>query len=477
MGVLKVKQKVLLFMVLIGMLAACRPAAVEPSVGSGKVWVTVTPGPALAEPVDRPSDVMAEPVAMASSTIATAWFELLLDLVETTPGFTPPVAARALGYAGVTLYEALVPGMPDYQSLAGQLTDMPPMPPTMPGEIYHWPTVANSALGHVTRYLFANTSPENMAAIEALEQELSASFGPELDPAVVERSLARGDAITEAVFHWSMTDGGHEGYLRNFPEDYVAPSGAGMWVSTAPNFSKALQPYWGNNRPFVSNPAQDCPIAPPPDYSEAADSAFYLEAMEVYDSVNTLTDEQNAIALFWADDPGKTPTPPGHSISILSQVLTEQNASLETAAEAYAKLGIAVSDAFIGCWYNKYQYNLIRPISYIQQVIDPNWNTPEITDPVITPPFPEYPSGHSVQSGAAAQILTELFGENYQFTDHTHDARGLAPRSFDSFFEFADEAAVSRLYGGIHYSAAIKLGVEEGKCIGRQVSALKFKVG
>lgn len=147
---------------------------------------------------------------------------------------------------------------------------------------------------------------------------------------------------------------------------------------------------------------------------------------------------------------------------------------LDVAAEAYAKLGLALADSFIACWNTKYQYNLLRPITYIQQFIDPAWNTPAITDAVTTPPFPEYTSGHSVQSAAAALVLTDLFGDNYAFTDFTHDAVGYAPRSFPSFMAAANEAAISRLYGGIHFRAAIEKGMEQGECIAAQVLTLRF---
>jgi hypothetical protein len=236
-----------------------------------------------------------------------------------------------------------------------------------------------------------------------------------------------------------------------------------------------LQPYWGDNRTFIINKDEQCLLEPPPAYAEDAGTTFYAEAYEVYETVTNLTADQNEIALFWSDDPGTTPTPPGHSISITNQVLRQENASLAVVAEAYAKVGISQADAFILGWYYKYHYNLIRPITYIQNVIDPDWNTPTVTDPVVTPPFPEYPSGHSVQSGAAAQVLTDMFGENYAFTDHTHDARGLAPRSFVSFYAFSDEAGISRLYGGIHFRAAIQLGIENGKCIGSVVSNVHFR--
>ena len=139
------------------------------------------------------------------------------------------------------------------------------------------------------------------------------------------------------------------------------------------------------------------------------------------------------------------------------------------AAETYAKLGIAVSDAFIACWDTKFRFNLLRPVTCIQQLIDPAW-LPLLT----TPPFPEYTSGHSVQSGAAFGVLADVFGDRYSFDDHTHDSRGLAPRHFDSFSEAADEAAISRLYGGIHFRPAIELGLQQGRCIADAVGRLPF---
>jgi membrane-associated phospholipid phosphatase len=185
--------------------------------------------------------------------------------------------------------------------------------------------------------------------------------------------------------------------------------------------------------------------------------------------VNNLTSQQQAIVFFWADAPGATATPAGHSISILTQVLREHGAPLDRAAEAYARVGMAVADAFISCWSCKYRYNLLRPVTYIQRLIDPRWL------PVLpTPPFPEYTSGHSVQAAAAALVLADLFGAR-AFTDRTHTDRGFAPRPFASFFQAAEEAAISRLYGGIHFRPAIERGLEQGRCIGRKVGSLRFR--
>jgi hypothetical protein len=413
------------------------------------------------------------PVAGYGAGIATVWFRLILQLVQQTPGFSPPVASRAFGYLGVALYEALVPGMPGSRSLAGQLNDLTALPPPHDAA-YHWPSVANAALAAGARSLFPTTSEANRAAIDALEAGFASNLARRLPPGIEQRARKRGQTVAAHVFAWSKADGGHEGYLTNFPTSYTPPVGPGLWIPTPPGFQAPLQPYWGQNRPFVLSSGADFDPGPPPVFSTDPGSAFYREAMEVYDAVEHLTEQQRAIALFWADNPGQTATPAGHSLSILTQVLDERGADLAVAAEAYAKAGMAVADAFISCWHSKYRYHLMRPISYIQQHIDAGWGVGERALPVVTPPFPEYTSGHSVQTAAFAQVLFDLFGD-FPFTDHTHDERGLAPRSFSSCFAMAEETAISRLYGGIHFRAAIEQGLEQGKQIGRQVSALRFE--
>ncbi len=283
------------------------------------------------------------------------------------------------------------------------------------------------------------------------------------------RSRRHGDRVAEAIFAWSATDGGHEGYLSNFPAGYIPPIGPGRWQHTPPGFLAALQPTWGTNRTMVPSLAEAAAAAPPIAFSEDPASAFFAEAREVYDTVNSLTDEQLAIARFWSDDPGLTATPAGHSVSILSQLLAAKRANLEVAAEAYARLGIALSDAFVCCWATKYRYHLLRPITYIRAHIDSAWGDPL---PLTTPPFPEHTSGHSVQS-AAARVLTDLFGP-IAFTDHTHDRRGMAPRHFASFDEAAAEAAMSRLYGGIHYRRAIEEGLRQGALVVDAINRLRL---
>jgi hypothetical protein len=402
------------------------------------------------------------PASAYGAEVPAAWFDLALDLVRTAPGFSAPVASRAFGYAGVAVYEAVVPGMRGRRSLVGRLNGLTPLR-CPAGVAFHWPTVANSALAQVFRSLLPTTPESNVEAIDDLERRFVRTARATLSRGIFRRSAARGASVGRHIFEWSKTDGGHEGFLRNFPP-YTPPRGAGLWEPTPPGYLPALQPYWGTNRPFVLHADAACSPGPPPAYSDAPGSPFYAEAHGCYRAVIGLTPEQEAITRFWSDDPGATPTPPGHSISILTQVVRALDLSLARAAEAYARVGIAVADAFISCWSTKYRDNLLRPVTYIRRVIDPDW-----TPLLVTPPFPEYTSGHSVQSGAAAQVLTDLFGP-LAFTDRSHERRGLAPRSFGSFLQAAQEAAISRLFGGLHYPAACERGLEQGICIGKHVT-------
>jgi hypothetical protein len=270
---------------------------------------------------------------------------------------------------------------------------------------------------------------------------------------------------------WARTDGGHDvlGPRRvRLDSAYVSPSLPGAWVPTPPRFARPLLPNWGSNRPFMPDIHRRCAPPGPPRYDEAVGSAFYREAEEVWRTSVRATEEQRRIALYWADDPGKTPTPAGHWAWILTDLLRDRKATLATAAEQYARLGIAMSDAFVAAWKVKFEVNLLRPVTYIQLAFDGNWVPPLME----TPPFPEYPSAHSVQSGAAAAVLEAFYGSDTAFDDRTHNDRGWGPKRFRDFRSAADEASASRLYAGIHFPSAIEHGVTQGRCIGAQALAL-----
>lgn len=411
----------------------------------------------------------ADQVKSLDGKIAIEYMDFIRDLVKKTAGFSPPVASRAFGYAGLTLYEAVVGGISDRQSLVGHVNGLTELP--KPSGVVHFGQVANAAMNRAIELYFP-TIPEalkpNLALINATYKS---EYLKTTTESVINNSTDYGIALANAIFDYSKTDGGHEGYKNNFP-DFTLPVGPQYWVPTSAANPKPLQPFWGKNRPFSKNSIVNSQPAKYPDFSTDKTSLFYARALEVYTVTKNLTQAQIDIAKYWSDDPGVPGTPPGHSESITSQVLTKEKSNLAVAAEAYAKIGMAVSDAFVSCWKCKYDYNLLRPVTYINQYIDPAWKTL-----LATPAFPEYTSGHSVQSGASARVLSDLFGYGYSFVDNTHafrtDING-APRAYRSFDEFAAEAAISRLYGGIHYREAIDLGVLQGNKVGDEILALKF---
>jgi hypothetical protein len=410
-----------------------------------------------------------------SGDIPTRWYQLSLELTKETPGFSPPVAARAFGYTGIALYEALLPGMPEFRSLAGQISELNAgyqsgvdVPETI-----HWQLVANKVLANMAINFYGIAHAPNIAKIESLEQTLFQREIQNLEPHVISQSLNYAMDISSLILAYAQRDGQSTCWANNFPDDFELPVFPGSWIPTPPLYQHAMLPNWGAVRPFIeANVTQTQPPLPPV-YSSSPTSLFYAQALEVYAAVNEITPEQEIITWFWSDDPGKSFTPPGHSISVLTQILDIETADLSFAAHAYMLLGIGLHDAFISCWKCKYDVALVRPVTYIREYIDGEFNSI-----LSTPPFPEYTSGHSVQIGAASVILTHLFGDQYAFTDRSHvnrmDIDG-SPRTFYSFHEMAEEAAISRLYGGIHYRDAIVNGLSQGRKIGSFVAGLNVK--
>jgi hypothetical protein len=398
------------------------------------------------------------------------WYRLVLQLVRHTPTYSPPVASRAFAYLGVTAHEAMAANRGELISLEGQLNGFSGLPKSK--DKFDEAIVLHAALAHATQQYFANTGPSGQRALAKMKEKLGAKAAEGVDPALVASSEKRGLEISEFIFSWSKSDVRGEIANMGFPLTYTPKPGPSHWVPTNQlRLQQApLLPAWGETRTFAMPNGKACPIAAHPAYSEDKTSAFYKEAEEVVSVRNNLTDEQKNIARFWSDDPMLSPTPPGHWISIVLQISKRDKLPADRTAQVLARLGIAVADAFIGCWDAKFQYDLLRPITYIRRLIDPKF------EPLLnTPPFPEYPSGHSVQSGAAAQVLTAEFGENFAFEDATHAKDGLPPRKFTSFKAAADEAAISRLYGGIHFRSAIDRGLEQGACIADYAAKLKMR--
>lgn len=404
------------------------------------------------------------------------WIELHLDLFKHTSGYTPPVASRTIAYTYLALYESVVPGMKDHISMSTVYPISNDFPVVEENKIYYYPACATAAMAYMLRSSFPLASSQYMAKIDSIEAADLASYSTKVPQDILERSLAFGEAVAMAIEDWSSSDGGYYAFTNNYPSSYVPPSGPGLWVPTPSpvqpvfHYKSAMQPYWGENRPFLQENVQgetflDAPLA----YSTDPGSDFYAAANAVYQQGLNNTPEQTTIAQFWSDDVG-TYTPPGHSLAITKIILNQKNSNLALASEVLAKIGIAVSDAFINCFKVKYYYNLERPVTFIQENIDNSWNTL-----IGTPPFPEYASCHSTQSAATARILTHYFGGNVAFVDNSKGDMGYAPRSFNNFYEFAQEAAISRFYGGVHYNFSCSIGYQNGLKIGDNVLSLSFK--
>ena len=403
------------------------------------------------------------------SYIVQSWYNLMMKLIIATPGHTPPIVARSFAYTGVALYESLVGEMHLHHSLAGQLNGLTSVPQRQYGNSYAATLTANATLARIIKDLFQNASAENLKRIDSLEATNNILHSGQFSEQIIERSRNYGRAVADAVFNWSLTDGGNQAYLNNFPADYLAPVGVDKWVPTPPLYQSAMLPYWGNNRPMASA-NNSGPIDPPtpPVFSISPGSTFYVAAYEVYNTSLQLSAEEKKIALYWADG-GGTFTPPGHNVAITLQMIRNYNLNLYEAAILLAKVGIAENDAGIVCWRAKYSVNLLRPVTFIRSYINSSW-VPLLS----TPPFPSYTSGHSTFSGAAAAILSSEIGDHISFTDSSKISYGFAARSFNNFSEAAQEAAISRLYAGIHYTFDNVNGFNCGQLIAMNVEHLKW---
>ncbi|MEZ4967982.1 MAG: vanadium-dependent haloperoxidase [Saprospiraceae bacterium] len=384
--------------------------------------------------------------------------------------FPPPVSARIHVYSAIAAYEALAPGFPEYQSLAGQLNDLKPCPQPEAGKEYCFPLASINAMLTVGKQLVFSEGD-----IEDLEENIFEEFKQmNMPPDVYERSMAFGDAIAKHILNWSKGD--NYAQTRSAPKFTIDTKVADRWRPTPPAYSDALEPCWPKIRTWVLDSAGHFLAEPPKPFSTVKGSEFYDQAMEVYNSVKNLTPWQDSTAWYWDDNPFrmdvsghlmfgvKKISPGGHWMNITTQACRRGKADIMHSAESYVKVGLALADAFISSWKAKYTYNLIRPESYINQYIDPEWA------PLIqTPPFPEHTSAHSTISAAAATVLTNLYGDNFAFSDSTEMEFGIPPRDFNSFLEAADQVAMSRQYGGIHYPWGNEAGILNGKQVGQYV--------
>jgi len=379
----------------------------------------------------------------------------------------PPTAARAYALHCLAGYEALLPGMPRHRSLTGQLADLPTLPRPRTGEPLDWPLVLMAASATACRGLFAQVSDAGRAAIDEREAaDLATRRAAGVNARQEKVSREHGAAVARAVLAWAATDG----HAQALATPYTPPVGDSSWVPTPPNFGTAIEPYCHLVRPMVLRTTDEVAPAEPIPFSSRPGSPFYAQAQVVVDQALANTAETKDIARFWTDNPGFSGLPAGHWLWIAAQVGEQRQLGLDVTVEALARTAVAMNDAFLNCWTWKYRYDLLRPVTYIRRYFDNHagWSTW-----VNTPQFPEYTSGHSVASRAAAVVLTDLLGP-VSFTDTTLATTvGIArsSRSYADFHAAAAMAAQSRIYGGIHYPMGIEAGVAQGDQVGSLVVA------
>lgn len=385
--------------------------------------------------------------------------------------FSPPVASRIFAYPNIAAYEIIAKKDEKYKSLAGQLNGLESIPDPKNSENVNYEVAALVAHMDLSkRLIFSEERVTNF-------RDSLYTLWTEKNEPMFNASKEYGMEVADFIASWMGKDNYKE--TRTMPKFSVNSDDPSRWQPTPPAYMNGLEPHWAKIRPFAIDSAAQFKPIPPPAFSMEKDSDFYKEMMEVYEVRKSMVgkgdkSEEIAIAQFWDCNPyvsvtrghlmfaTKKITPGAHWIGITKIACRKSDADFARTVYAYTKTSIAIADGFISCWDEKYRSNLIRPETVINEYIDDSW------EPVLqTPPFPEYTSGHSVVSGAAATALTDIFGDGFSFDDDTETPYGLPVRSFTSFNQAADEAAISRMYGGIHYRAAIEVGIKQGRDLGK----------
>ena len=394
--------------------------------------------------------------------------------------FSPPVASRVYAYPNIAAYEIMAQQNEGYQSLEGQLPGLSAVPKANASENINYPLAAIIAHMDLSRRLIF--SEDKMTAYS---DSLYTAWETK-NPSAFNAAKTYGLEVASHIAKWMNADNYNQ--TRTMSKFTVNTDDPSRWQPTPPAYMDGIEPHWNKIRPFVLDSAAQFKPKPPPPFSMKEDSDFYKELKEVYDISNEITkngdtSEEVIIAQFWDCNPyvsvtrghlmfaTKKITPGAHWIGITKIACRKTDSDFDATVHAYTRTSIAIADAFISCWDEKYRSNLIRPETLINTHFNDEWK------PILqTPPFPEYTSGHSVVSGAASTALTHIFGDNFSFDDDTELPYGLPVRAFASFNAAAQEAAISRMYGGIHYRAAVEVGIGQGIKVGNLVNQrLKMK--
>ena len=400
------------------------------------------------------------------SDVATAWFSLLSDIAKTKP-YVPAPTLRIFAYSGMALYESVVPGMPSYQSMykyfTGNTIEVDKK------KDYYWPACANAAIARIAIKIMQNYPTPNLGSVQALETSLNASFQSQVTPEQLQFSNEFGRYVADIIYEWSKTDGtlNSVGSLA-VCAPYVPLGGPGNWVPTPPGFFPAVGACQGNLRTFIPNIVNTVLPAPPPVYSTDPSSAFYQAANEVYQRRNNITAEEIRAVSNWRDlSPNYNP--PAHALKLSTEIIKKEKSNLEDASVIFAKLTMAAFDAVAAVFKAKFHYALIRPVTYIRNVMGHNtWNSF-----VTTPQTPSYPDELSATASSVA-ILENYYGTNYAVADSVHLAtHGIF--TYPSLNAILLDVVEARVSGGTIFRFGGETGITQGRAVGEMVNALPFK--
>ncbi|NIJ52897.1 vanadium-dependent haloperoxidase [Dyadobacter arcticus] len=383
--------------------------------------------------------------------------------------FSPPVASRIYAYSSLASYEAVRFAKKGSPSIVERLNGFGKMPQPTTGKDYNYTLAATKAFFTVVRMVRVFS----VDSLSAYEESVYNKFKENLDDSTYLRSVAFGDTVGKAILARAKVDG----YIKSRGKPkYLGSADPGKWRPTPPDYMDGVEWCWNTMLPMALDSASQFMPPRPPAFSKDTNSAFYQEAKEVFTIGKNLSEEQIAIARFWDDNPlvmehsghltvgKKKITPGGHWMGIAAIAAKQTKADGVETAQGYALTAIALYDAFIACWDEKYRSSVVRPVTIINEII-----SREFVPFLQTPPFPEYPSGHSGITASASTVLAHLYGGNFAFQD-TSDLRYIGmQRRFNSFQEAAAEASISRLYGGIHYRRSVDEGAKQGKKVGNQI--------
>ncbi|WP_159468190.1 vanadium-dependent haloperoxidase [Dyadobacter sp. 3J3] len=380
----------------------------------------------------------------------------------------PPLGARFYSYACLAGYEVVAQNDSAYKTMHGVLNDFPEIKKPEGLTEYSYQLSAVLAMLETAKKM----QPSGGLMLQKYQDHLLDScktigFSEE----IIAGSKEYAVEISKQILKYAKADKYNR--ISNFPR-YAPIETKGSWYPTPPGYFPPVEPYFKTVRPFTLDSSSQFKPAPPVLFSESKNSDFFKIMIAVYEV--KAEGDAKITAAFWDCNPFalenkghllvgmKKISPGAHWIGITDIACKQAKTDFSKTLLVTTSVAIGLMDGFMACWDEKYRSNRIRPETVIRKYIDPNWK------PFLqTPPFPEYLSGHSVVSSAAAVILTHYFGDDFAYTDTVEERFGLKARKFKSFNDAAKESGLSRFYGGIHFMDAVENGWIQGDKVGNWV--------